>query len=38
VRGANWRSASVGHLRFAFRDAGEEGADTIGFRVARYAQ
>jgi formylglycine-generating enzyme required for sulfatase activity len=38
VRGANWRSASVGHLRFAYRDSGEDGADTIGFRVARYAQ
>jgi formylglycine-generating enzyme required for sulfatase activity len=38
VRGANWRSASVGHLRFAYRDANEDGADTIGFRVARYAE
>jgi formylglycine-generating enzyme required for sulfatase activity len=38
VRGANWRSASVGHLRFAFRDSNEDGNDTIGFRLARYAE
>jgi formylglycine-generating enzyme required for sulfatase activity len=38
VRGANWRSASVGHLRFAFRDSNEDGNDTIGFRIARYAE
>ena len=38
VRGANWKSAAVGHLRFAFRDAGEDGSDTIGFRLARYAE
>jgi len=38
VRGANWKSAAVGHLRFAYRDSSEDGNDTIGFRIARYAE
>jgi formylglycine-generating enzyme required for sulfatase activity len=38
VRGANWRSGSVGELRFAWRDSGPEPGQTIGFRVARYAE
>jgi formylglycine-generating enzyme required for sulfatase activity len=38
VRGANWKSAAVGHLRFAYRDSNEDGNDTIGFRIARYAE
>jgi formylglycine-generating enzyme required for sulfatase activity len=38
VRGANWRTGSVGDLRFAWREAGPEPSQTIGFRVARYAE
>jgi formylglycine-generating enzyme required for sulfatase activity len=38
VRGANWRTGAVGELRFAWREAGPEPAQTLGFRVARYAE
>jgi formylglycine-generating enzyme required for sulfatase activity len=38
VRGANWKTGSVGELRFAWREAGPEPSQTIGFRVARYAE
>jgi formylglycine-generating enzyme required for sulfatase activity len=38
VRGANWQTASVNELRLTFRDgADNQGSQTIGFRVARYA-
>jgi formylglycine-generating enzyme required for sulfatase activity len=38
VRGANWKTGTVGELRFAWRDSGPEPGQTIGFRVARYAE
>jgi formylglycine-generating enzyme required for sulfatase activity len=38
VRGANWKSSNVGELRYAWRDAADEISQTIGFRVARYAE
>jgi formylglycine-generating enzyme required for sulfatase activity len=38
VRGANWKSAAVAELRYAWRDSADEGTQTIGFRVARYAE
>jgi formylglycine-generating enzyme required for sulfatase activity len=38
VRGANWRTGSVGELRFAWREAGPDPSQTLGFRVARYAE
>ena len=38
VRGANWRSANVAELRYAWRDAADEMSQTIGFRIARYAE
>jgi formylglycine-generating enzyme required for sulfatase activity len=38
VRGANWRSANVTELRYAYRDSADESSQTIGFRVARYAE
>lgn len=38
VRGASWKSAAVAELRLAWRDSAEEPAQTLGFRVARYAE
>ncbi|MEP7245404.1 MAG: SUMF1/EgtB/PvdO family nonheme iron enzyme, partial [Gammaproteobacteria bacterium] len=38
VRGANWKSAAVAELRYAWRDSADEASQTIGFRVARYAE
>jgi formylglycine-generating enzyme required for sulfatase activity len=38
VRGANWKTGVVGELRFAWRDAGAEPGQTLGFRLARYAE
>lgn len=38
VKGANWRSASVAELRYAWRDSAEEKSQVIGFRIARYAE
>jgi len=38
IRGANWKSAAVAELRYAWRDSADEGSQTIGFRVARYAE
>jgi formylglycine-generating enzyme required for sulfatase activity len=38
VRGANWKSSNVGELRYAWRDSADEISQTIGFRVARYAE
>lgn len=38
IRGSNWRSATVPELRLAWRDAGAARSQTIGFRVARFAE
>ncbi len=38
IRGANWKSAAVAELRYAWRDSADEGSQIIGFRVARYAE
>jgi formylglycine-generating enzyme required for sulfatase activity len=38
IRGANWMSAAVAELRLAWRDGANESSQTIGFRVARYAE
>ncbi|MBX5459554.1 MAG: SUMF1/EgtB/PvdO family nonheme iron enzyme [Steroidobacteraceae bacterium] len=38
VRGANWRSAAVAELRYAWRDSADDKSQTIGFRIARYAE
>ena len=38
VRGANWKTGSVGELRFAWRDTAPEPSQTLGFRIARYAE
>lgn len=38
VRGPNWRSSAIASLRLAWRDRANGPADTIGFRVARYAE
>jgi formylglycine-generating enzyme required for sulfatase activity len=38
VRGPNWRTAAIAELRLAWRDRAVEPAQTIGFRVARYAE
>lgn len=38
VRGANWRSANVAELRYAYRDSADESSQIIGFRIARYAE
>lgn len=37
VRGANWKTASVSELRLAWRDTANGPAQTLGFRIARYA-
>jgi hypothetical protein len=38
VRGANWKTGAVGELRFAWRDTAPEPSQTLGFRIARYAE
>ena len=38
VRGANWKTGTVGELRFAWRDTVPEPSQTLGFRIARYAE
>jgi formylglycine-generating enzyme required for sulfatase activity len=38
VRGSSWRSANVAELRLAWRDHADGKAQTIGFRIARYAE
>jgi formylglycine-generating enzyme required for sulfatase activity len=38
LRGANWKSAAATDLRLAWRDAADGQANTLGFRVARYAE
>jgi len=37
VRGSSWRSATR-ELRFAYREFSSEGADDIGFRIARWLE
>ena len=37
IRGSGWRHASIGELRFAYRDFGSRGRLDVGFRIARYA-
>lgn len=37
IRGSNWRTATVADLRLAWRDGEDGSSQTIGFRVARYA-
>jgi formylglycine-generating enzyme required for sulfatase activity len=36
IRGSSWRSASITELRLSYRDAGTEGRDDLGFRIARW--
>ncbi len=38
IRGANWRTAAIAELRLAWRERATGPAQTIGFRVARYAE
>jgi formylglycine-generating enzyme required for sulfatase activity len=38
IRGANWRTATIANLRLAWRERSESGSQTLGFRVARYAE
>lgn len=38
VRGSSWRSANTRELRFAYREFSSEGADDIGFRIARWLE
>jgi formylglycine-generating enzyme required for sulfatase activity len=38
IRGANWRTATIANLRLAWRERGEAASQTIGIRVARYAE
>jgi formylglycine-generating enzyme required for sulfatase activity len=35
-RGSNWRTVTIGELRFPWREGAVEPSDVIGFRVARY--
>jgi formylglycine-generating enzyme required for sulfatase activity len=35
-RGSNWRTVTVGELRFPWREGAVESSDVLGFRVARY--
>jgi formylglycine-generating enzyme required for sulfatase activity len=37
IRGSSWRTNTVADLRLAWRDGATDGAQHIGFRVARYA-
>jgi formylglycine-generating enzyme required for sulfatase activity len=38
IRGSNWKSTSVSELRLAWRDSADNADQTIGFRIARYAE
>lgn len=38
IKGSNWRTASFTELRLAWREVAESASDSIGFRVARYAE
>lgn len=37
IKGSSWAHGSETELRFAYRDAGDQGRDDVGFRLARYA-
>jgi formylglycine-generating enzyme required for sulfatase activity len=38
IKGSSWRSANYSDLRLAWREAADGASQTIGFRVARYAE
>lgn len=38
VRGSSWRDASITELRLSYRSYSNQAKDTIGFRIARFAQ
>jgi formylglycine-generating enzyme required for sulfatase activity len=38
IRGTNWRTATIAELRPAWRDRAFTASQTLGFRVARYAE
>ncbi len=38
IKGSSWRSANYSDLRLAWREGADGAAQTIGFRVARYAE
>ncbi|MEO6186111.1 MAG: SUMF1/EgtB/PvdO family nonheme iron enzyme [Steroidobacteraceae bacterium] len=38
IRGPSWRTAAIAELRLAWRERAIEPAQTVGFRVARYAE
>ena len=38
VKGSSWRSVNYSDLRLAWRDGADASSQTIGFRVARYAE
>jgi formylglycine-generating enzyme required for sulfatase activity len=38
IRGANWKSAAATDLRLAWRDGADAKSNSLGFRVARYAE
>ncbi len=38
VRGSSWRSANTRELRFSYREFSSQGADDIGFRIARWLE
>lgn len=38
IRGPNWRTSAIAELRLAWRDRASQPAQTIGFRVARFAE
>lgn len=38
IRGASWRTAAIAELRLAWRERATGPAQTIGFRVARFAE
>jgi formylglycine-generating enzyme required for sulfatase activity len=38
LRGANWKSAAAADLRLSWRDGADAAANTLGFRLARYAE
>ncbi len=38
IRGPSWRTAAIAQLRLAWRERALEPAQTVGFRVARYAE
>jgi formylglycine-generating enzyme required for sulfatase activity len=38
VKGSSWRSVNYSDLRLAWRDGADGSSQTIGFRVARYAE